>query len=545
MSGKLMTRRAFLQISAMAAASFVLDWQRIAAYAAQMGKKGDYPTAIIGAGLGGLCCGAYLARIGIPVTVIEQHDIPGGYATAFDRAGGKFTFEVSHEATSIHKNVAAQILKDLGVLKKIQLVELPEVLKMKGADFEIKVPQQDPQALIALLSEHFPNEKEGIRGFIQEILGILAETARLAQQKGRFSRAEFPTRYPKMWNMRNKTLADLLAVFVKDQGLRNALAAQWRYYGLPPSQLSGFYYAVAFAEYLKNGAFYIKPRSQALSTALANAIEAAGGKIMYNTRAERILLKDGRVAGIELARGKQIPACAVVSNASAVTTFKKMLPQGTLPPEYVKQLASYRPSISSFIVWLGLNRDIRGQFKDYKYPVPSGQGPEADYQFSLKGEVEKGTFGITIYDNAYKGYSRPGTSTIKLLFLTGYEPWRKFAVAYRAGNKKAYNKEKARWTEILIQRAEQAVIPGLASMIEVRDAATPLTNWYYTRNTEGAIYGFEQAMNNTFMNRIDNRTPVKGLYLAGAWGNPGGGYTAVLRSGQMTFSKMMEDWGGR
>ena len=82
-------------------------------------------------------------------------------------------------------------------------------------------------------------------------------------------------------------------------------------------------------------------------------------------------------------------------------------------------------------------------------------------------------------------------------------------------------------------------------MIEVKESATPLTNWYYTRNPEGAIYGFEQAMNNAFMNRIDNRTPVKGLYLASAWGKPGGGYTAVMGSGQTTFAKLMEDWKGR
>jgi phytoene dehydrogenase-like protein len=80
-------------------------------------------------------------------------------------------------------------------------------------------------------------------------------------------------------------------------------------------------------------------------------------------------------------------------------------------------------------------------------------------------------------------------------------------------------------------------------MIEVREAATPLTNQRYTGNTQGAIYGFEQSMDNAFMNRIDNRTPVKGLYLASAWGNPGGGFTGVLMAGQNTFRKMMEDWG--
>ncbi len=544
MLNKRISRRSFLTISAMTAASFVLDWKKIVAYAAQMGPKNDYPTVIIGAGLGGLCCGAHLARFGIPVTVVEQHDIPGGYATSFNRAGGKFTFEVSHEATSIHNNAAAQILKELGVLEKLQLVELPEILKIKGADFEIAVSQRDPETLIALLSKHFPEEKEGIRGIVQEMIGILEESQKLAQQKGKIPRENFPAQYPKMWNVRNKTLADLLGSFVKNPSLQNALSAQWGFYGLPPSKLSGFYYSIAFAEYLKNGSFYIKPRSQQLSNALASAIEASGGKLLYGTLAERILVKDGAVTGVELSGGKTLPARAVVSNASALTTFKEMLPQEILPPDYLKKIEEYRPSISTFIVWLGLNQELKGKFKNYKYPVTSGQGPEADYQFSLKGDVEKGTFGITLYDSAFEGYSKPGTSTLKLLFLSGYEPWRKFEADYRAGRKKAYNKEKERWTDILIRRAEKEVIPGLSSMIEMKDSATPLTNWYFTRNTEGAIYGFEQAMHNAYMNRIDNRTPVKGLYLASAWGNPGGGYTAVLRSGQITFGKMMEDWGG-
>ena len=543
MLNKRISRRSFLTISAMTAASFVLDSKKIVAYAASMGPKGNYPTVIIGAGLGGLCCGAYLSRFGIPVTVVEQHDIPGGYATSFERAAGKFTFEVSHEATSIHNNAAAQILKDLGVLEKLQLVELPETLKIKGANFEIVVPQRDPEALIALLSKHFPEEKEGIRGIVQEMIGILDESQKLARQKGKIPREDFPAQYPKMWNVRNKTLADLLGSFVKDPFLQNALSTQWGFYGLPPSKLSGFYYAIAFAEYLRNGSFYIRPRSQALSNALASAIEASGGKVLYGTPAERILVKDGAVTGVGLSGGKTLLARAVVSNASALTTFKKMLPQEILPPDYLKKIEEYRPSISTFIVWLGLNQELKGKFKDYKYPVTSGQGPEADYQFSLKGDVEKGTFGITLYDSAFEGYSKPGTSTLKLLFLSGYEPWRKFEADYRAGHKEAYNKEKERWTDILIRRAEKEVIPGLSSMIEVKDSATPLTNWYFTRNTEGAIYGFEQAMNNAYMNRIDNRTPVKGLYLASAWGNPGGGYTAVLRSGQITFGKMMEDWG--
>ena len=150
---------------------------------------------------------------------------------------------------------------------------------------------------------------------------------------------------------------------------------------------------------------------------------------------------------------------------------------------------------------------------------------------------------MAVYDKAFPGYSLAGTSTVMLIFLCGYEPWQKFEDDYKKGNKEAYSRKKDRWSDILIHRAEEKVIPDLSSMIEVWEAATPLTNWRYTGNTEGAIYGFEQSMDNAFMNRISNETPVKGLYLAGAWGNPGGGYEGVLRSGEMTFQMLMKYWG--
>lgn len=345
-----------------------------------------------------------------------------------------------------------------------------------------------------------------------------------------------------MWKVRNKTLTDLLNEYVKDPALKDVLAFNWGYYGLPPSKLSGFYYATAIGDYLRNGSYYIKPRSQELSNALAKAIETSGGKIIYGTSVEKIMVKDGAVQAVALSEGKVLPARAVVCNGCALTTLKEMIPREVVPPNYLRKLDNYRPSISTFIVWLGLNQELRGKIKGYSIGIPSPEGVEAGYQYGMKGNIERVPFSVTIYDNLFEGYSRPGKSTLMLLFLTGYEPWRRFEADYRAGRKKDYYKEKQRWTEILIHRAEKEVIPGLSSMIEVRESATPLTNWYFTRNTEGAIYGFEQSMNNAYMNRIDNRTPVRGLYLASAWGNPGGGYTGVLRAGELTFQKMMEDW---
>ncbi|MEJ2283929.1 MAG: NAD(P)/FAD-dependent oxidoreductase [Desulfobacterales bacterium] len=537
-----LSRRSFLTISAMTAASLALDWRKISAYAAKMGPRADYPTVIIGAGLGGLVCGAYLAKQGLPVTVVEQHSIPGGYATSFDRAGGKYTFEVSLHGTSIHNNGTARILKEIGVLEKIKLVELPEIYRLKTPKLDFSVPQKDPEAYIRILSEHFPSEAEGIRAFVLEMVGI-ADEVDTYSRKGVFFKLFFPLLYRKMWKVRNKTLADLMQDYVNDQELQDVLAGLWGYYGLPPARLSGFYYANATGEYLRNGSYYIRQRSQDLSNAIADVIVENGGKLIYDTAVDRVLVEKGVVKGVGLSGGRTLPATAVVSNASALATLQEMISPEAVPPDYLKQLQGYKPSISSFVVWLGLNRDISDKTGAFSTFVSSGLSPQQDYAAKINGDIENGSYGVAIYDNIFKGYSAPGTSTVQLIFLCGYEPWQKFETDYRAGRKAGYAKEKARWTDILIKRAEKEVIPGLSAMIEVKEAATPLTNWRYTGNTEGAIYGFEQSMDNAYMNRIENHTPIKGLYLAGAWGNPGGGYTGAMRSGEKAFQALMEAWG--
>lgn len=45
---------------------------------------------VIGSGIGGLCCGALLARYNQDVLVLESHDLPGGAAHSFEIKGYKF-----------------------------------------------------------------------------------------------------------------------------------------------------------------------------------------------------------------------------------------------------------------------------------------------------------------------------------------------------------------------------------------------------------------------------------------------------------------------
>ena len=62
MTERKMSRRTFISATAMAGLAMALDWGKINALAANIQTKKDLPVVVIGAGLGGLCCGALLAR---------------------------------------------------------------------------------------------------------------------------------------------------------------------------------------------------------------------------------------------------------------------------------------------------------------------------------------------------------------------------------------------------------------------------------------------------------------------------------------------------
>ena len=59
-------------------------------------------------------------------------------------------------------------------------------------------------------------------------------------------------------------------------------------------------------------------------------------------------------------------------------------------------------------------------------------------------------------------------------------------------------------------------------------------------DAHGARYGWDQTVDNSGQNRLEHSTPIKNLYLAGAWTRPGGGYQAVIGSGLRCFQQIMK-----
>jgi len=544
MSGKSVERRDFIKSLLGGISLAALDWGSFPKGIKAEIMNNQFDAVIIGSGLGGLSCAAAFARQGFRPLVLEQHDRPGGYATTFKRPGG-FTFDVSlHSTTVDERNGIHNLIPGFPEISTVDFLPHPNLYRVIYPDYDIRVPQQNIEGYIDILIGHFPEEEAGIRGIFEDMEGLSADIHRISNAKGQVDMNRFPVDYPYLFKCNKKTWGELLDARISSPKLKAIISSQWGYYGLPPSQLSGFYYALPAYGYLKDGGFYPRGKSQKISNALVSYIEEHGGKVMLKTRVDKILVKDHTAYGVKTDTGEEFTGKVVISNVNAHDTFHRMLSEDEYLKDYLAQFNQFSVSLSSFQVFLGLKEDVisKSGIIDSEIFYESGYDMDAGYKNAQNADVENCGFGLTLYDNIYQGYSPEGKNTLNILALQGYDHWKKYEHDYLTGNKTEYRKKKQRMADILINRVEKAILPGLSKIVEVKEIGTPLTNVRYTSNYRGAIYGWDQTPNNSGQNRLPHNTPIKNLYLSGAWTKPGHGYSAVLWSGLDCFGKIMKNW---
>jgi all-trans-retinol 13,14-reductase len=100
----------------------------------------DYDVIIIGAGIGGLCCGCYLAKSGIKTLILEAHDKPGVCVTSIRRKNSIFDVG-AHLIGSCNKTgIFKKYLRDLGI--NIDFLQLDPTDRFHFPDRTINVDRK-------------------------------------------------------------------------------------------------------------------------------------------------------------------------------------------------------------------------------------------------------------------------------------------------------------------------------------------------------------------------------------------------------------------
>lgn len=540
-------RRDFLKTFLASLPVAAWDWNAFPrAHGSSQAAPGTYDAIVVGAGLGGLSAAAAFARQGFKVVVLEQHSVPGGYASAFTRPGG-FLFDVSLHSTTVGiRNGVANLIGGFPEIQDLVFEAHKPLYRAVFPDYDIRVPHRDLAGYVKILKTSFPDDGAAIDAIFADMKGLTDEVGRVSSAAPA-DLAAFPQKFPLLFKNMNRTWGEMLAERVQNPKLRSVISSLWGYFGLPPSRLSTFYYAMPLIGYLEGGGYYPHGTSQTISAALAGLVQKNGGEVRLNTRVTRILTRDGAAYGVRTADGAELRGRAVISNANAIDTLAKMVDEKGILQATLARMDKLSISFSTLLVWLGLKTDLvrKVGLKDseiFYYPT---YDHEAAYAAALAGGLPPDPgYGLTLYDNVWPGASPKGKNTVGIIVTQGYDYWKKYETDYFYGAKDDYTKEKLRLADILIDAVEKRFLPGLRKAVVVKEVATPLTNLRFTSNPRGAIYGWDQTVDNSGQRRFPQRTPVKNLYLSGAWTFPGHGYGACIPSGLACFAEVMKDWKG-
>ncbi len=490
-----------------------------------MGERVD--AVVIGGGLGGLAAAVTLAGQGRRTVVLEQHSVPGGYASGFQR--GPYRFDTAlHALNGLAPGGGVdEVYRELGIWDRLRLHRLDPLYILRGAGREV-VAHADPFRYEAELIRSFPDEADGIRAYLDEAHAAYREGRRLEVDQasgGRPTLDDLMRRIPTIVRLSSETWDQMMTRHVSDKQARAALGALSGYVGLPPSKCAATVGAIATASYHEHGGWYPEGGAQAISGALVQVLRERGGEIRYGHLVNGFDFAGDRAVAVTTHEGLRLEAEVFISNASAPTTVLDLVGRDRLPADYVGKVETPTPGYTTFAVYLGISRDLFAeQGLAHELFLDPALDLDGAWQAAQRGDWAHAPLLVSDYTQVDPGCAPQGFGVV---VLTTTAPWDYEDVWGTGGDLVDYHQNprylelKERVADALVARAADEV-PGLVEAIRFREASTPLTNFYYTRNPHGAIEGYENTSVNSGLGWLLPETPVPNLFLAGAWTNSGG-----------------------
>lgn len=488
--------------------------------------------AVVGAGIGGLCTAARLAKAGHLVTIFESSNRTGGKCRT--EWIGRYAFDTGPSLLTLPAVYRDFFQRTGDVMGRV--LEIEEVNPSFDYRFHdgksVKFSNLSRKKTLAAISESLGEEA----ALEWDALMRQAE-AMWDVSRGPFVESELKS--PLSLLKRPRLMRDLRTIApwksLRGLGIRNPYLAKIMdryatYSGSDPRVAPAVLSTIAFVEEAF-GTWHIKGGVGTLSEKITERCEKLGVTIRLSTYVDEITTKAGAVTGV-VVQGHHEEFDRVVANADAQFVYHNLMAPTNKVMKLRKQLAKSEPSLAGFSLLLGLKPSTAEPLAHHTILFPENYDLEFESIFTSKTPVEKPTIYICAPRDPL------------MVKDAGHEAW--FVLinaprhdAYANGFDWSDTEFNQRYAHSIINQIEAAGIP-IRERLEVLEIRTPLDLQESVQAPGGSIYGSSSNGVRSAFSRAKNRSPIKGLYLVGGSAHPGGGLPLVGLSAEIVANAILD-----
>lgn len=489
-------------------------------------------AAVIGSGVGGLTAAAVLAQAGCEVTVYEQWPRIGGVTATLERDGFRWDLGPLLIAGLAPSEPAGRILGQLGLSQRVRLIRGDRTYVFPDFRLEIPATCEGPRWRRERLKEIFAAECDNLDRYyrfhdrITRAIDLAARAEWASATSALFLRARlFATLLP-LWPKRKWNAQRFMHHFFRSERLQAVFMSILADVVVRPDEFPGLAVPAVNPEAVYDkrvplGApgvgvshHYIAGGCARLIEALADTVEAHGGRIRTGCTVRRLEIADGVVRGVVVESCE--PADLVFVSGGAREAFTQLVGNEHLDQDFHAKVTELPLMESVLMVHLGITFDPRPQQNHplyYYYGTYNIEGAIADCR---SGRYHEGRDGFLIYVASMHSpeMAPPGCHAVTI-----------YTVAPDRLREGSWRERREELADKLVAAAEQ-FIPGLRAGATVRVILTPEDFRARTFLSHHSFGGVAPVLGKS---GIPHRTPVRGLWFIGSQSESGPGVGNVMQ----------------
>jgi phytoene dehydrogenase-like protein len=506
-----------------------------------------YDAIVIGAGHNGLVAACYLARAGMRVLVLERRNVVGGACVTEETFPG---FKVS-TAAYVNSLFHEAIVRDLKLAsygyevlardpssftpfpdgRSLMMGPDADLTRREIARFSARDAERYPQYEAMLervaavveptLTMTPPDPLRPRPGDLRTLLSLGRAFRRLGDGAGEAVEILTGAARP------------ILDRWFESEELKGTLATDAVIGAMASPSMPGTAY-VLFHHVMgegggKRGVWgYVRGGMGGLTQALAAAARDLGAEIRCDAEVARILVQEGRAAGVALASGDEYYAPVVASNVDAHVTFLRLLDRSALPEAFVADVERINYASASLKINVALAELPSFQALPGTAPGPQHRGtihicPDQDYIERAFDDAKYGrasskpVLECTIPSVVDSTVAPPGRHLMSI--FVQYAPYEL--------HDGSWDDQRDAFADRCFDLLDEYA-PNFKRSVLARQVLTPLDLERVFNLTGGNIFQGAMTLGQLFAFRpvpryARYRTPLRGLYLCGAAAHPGGG----------------------